>query len=252
MTSLSGVACILGASVICIDIIIRQFPGKRDFRIQDSDTFLSMSLSLSFGVMLFSALYSMLPSAKKSLQEGGYSPKEASWILIVCFLGGVVGIQLISRVLHQYVPSHVVDCEHNHEDEGLKEDVEAHGHAPESADRPRRSRTNSLPGHTPLGPKMKPPVSKHQSYFGATDGDAHGSGPEPDSQNEQLSKAPAQPVRRPSLQQRLTTGISKLTSRTKASCDCDGPCYGFSDVCGSECFKNVNANGGARGALGPL
>ena len=78
MTSLSGVACILGASVICIDIIIRQFPGKRDFRIQDSDTFLSMSLSLSFGVMLFSALYSMLPSAKKSMQEGGYSPKEAS------------------------------------------------------------------------------------------------------------------------------------------------------------------------------
>jgi zinc transporter ZupT len=102
MTSLSGLACILGASVICIDIIIRQFPGKRDFRIQDSDTFLSMSLSLSFGVMLFSALYSMLPSAKKSLQEGGYSPKAASWILIICFIGGVVGIQLISRVLHQY------------------------------------------------------------------------------------------------------------------------------------------------------
>lgn len=248
MTSLSGVACILGASVICIDIIIRQFPGKRDFRIQDSDTFLSMSLSLSFGVMLFSALYSMLPSAKKSLQEGGYSPKEASWILIVCFIGGVVGIQLISRVLHQYVPSHVVDCEHNHEEEGPKEDVEAHSHAPELANMPRRSRTNSLPGHTPLGPKTKPPVSKHQSYFGANDGEST----EPNSQYEELSKSPNEPVRRPSLHQRLTTGISKLTSRTKANCDCDGPCYGFSDICGSECFKNVNANGGARGAPKPI
>jgi ZIP family zinc transporter len=223
MTSLSGVACILGASVICIDIIIRQFPGKRDFRIQDSDTFLSMSLSLSFGVMLFSALYSMLPSAKKSLQEGGYSPKAASWILIVCFIGGVVGIQLISRVLHQYVPSHVVDCEHNHEEEGPKEDVEAHSHTPKVANRPGRSRTNSLPGHTPLGPKNKPPVSKHQSYFGANAGDANGSTPEPETHYEQLTKAPSAPDRRPSLQQRLTTGISKLTSRQRRRSWCHKP-----------------------------
>jgi ZIP family zinc transporter len=47
-----GAACVLGASIICIDILIRQFPGKRGFRIQDSDTFLSASLSLSFGVMV--------------------------------------------------------------------------------------------------------------------------------------------------------------------------------------------------------
>lgn len=52
MTVLSGVACVFGASVICVDIIVRQFPGKKDFRIQDSDTFLSASLSLSFGVMV--------------------------------------------------------------------------------------------------------------------------------------------------------------------------------------------------------
>jgi len=251
MTSLSGVACILGASVICIDIIIRQFPGKRDFRIQDSDTFLSMSLSLSFGVMLFSALYSMLPSAKKSLQEGGYSPKEASWILIACFIGGVVGIQLISRVLHQYVPSHVVDCEHNHEEEGPKEDVEAHSHAPKVANRPGRSRTNSLPGHTPLGPKTKQSASKHHSHSGTAAGDANKTVTEPDNHYEELSKAPSAPDRRPSLQQRLTSGISKLTSRTKANCDGDGPCRGFTDICGSECFKNVNANGGARGVAKP-
>ena len=251
MTSLSGVACILGASVICIDIIIRQFPGKRDFRIQDSDTFLSMSLSLSFGVMLFSALYSMLPSAKKSLQEGGYSPKEASWILIVCFIGGVVGIQLISRVLHQYVPSHVVDCEHNHEEEGPKEDVEAHSHAPAVVNRSGRSRTNSLPGHTPLGPKTKQPASKSHSHIGTSAGNANGSVAEPENHYEEFSKTTSAPDRRPSLQQRLTSGISKLTSRTKANCDCDGPCYGFSDVCGSECFKNVNANGGARGVAKP-
>ncbi|GAB7354476.1 hypothetical protein MBLNU459_g4950t1 [Dothideomycetes sp. NU459] len=82
MTCISGVACVLGASIICADLIIRLFPGKRNFRIQDSDVFLSSSLSLSFGVMLFSALYSMLPSAKNSLIKGGFSPKAAAWTLI--------------------------------------------------------------------------------------------------------------------------------------------------------------------------
>jgi hypothetical protein len=45
-------ACVLGASIICVDIVIRQLPGKKDFNIQNSDTFLSASLSLSFGVMV--------------------------------------------------------------------------------------------------------------------------------------------------------------------------------------------------------
>jgi len=45
-------ACVLGASIICVDIIVRLLPSKRDFRIQDSNVFLAASLSLSFGVMV--------------------------------------------------------------------------------------------------------------------------------------------------------------------------------------------------------
>jgi ZIP family zinc transporter len=47
-------ACMLGASIICIDLLVRQIPHRscRDFRIQDSNLFLSSSLSLSFGVMV--------------------------------------------------------------------------------------------------------------------------------------------------------------------------------------------------------
>lgn len=48
-------ACIFGASFICVDLIVRQFPGKKGWRIQDSDVFLSTSLSLSFGVMVWLA-----------------------------------------------------------------------------------------------------------------------------------------------------------------------------------------------------
>lgn len=45
-------ACIFGASVVCIDILIRVLPGKSNFRIQESNAFLACSLSLSFGVMV--------------------------------------------------------------------------------------------------------------------------------------------------------------------------------------------------------
>lgn len=45
-------ACVLGASIICIDVLVRYIPGKRDFSIQKSNGFLAASMSLSFGVMV--------------------------------------------------------------------------------------------------------------------------------------------------------------------------------------------------------
>lgn len=48
----SRIACVCGASVICVDIIMRLIPRYRNFEIANSDTFLSASLSLSFGVMV--------------------------------------------------------------------------------------------------------------------------------------------------------------------------------------------------------
>src|ERR1700710_1817317 len=82
-------------------------------------------------------MYKMLPSAKDSLYEGGLSEKAASWLLIVLFLSGVVGIQVLSNAMHHYLPSHVVDCDHTHGDEedggsemeSCDEDEENHTHS---------------------------------------------------------------------------------------------------------------------------
>jgi hypothetical protein len=49
----SATACTLGASIIAVDLIICKIPGHQNFRIQDSNAFLSSSLSLSFGVMVW-------------------------------------------------------------------------------------------------------------------------------------------------------------------------------------------------------
>ncbi|KAL1305809.1 hypothetical protein AAFC00_003971 [Neodothiora populina] len=254
MTCISGVACVLGASIICADVIIQCFPGKRNFRIQDSDAFLSASLSLSFGVMLFSSLYSMLPSAKQSLTQGGFSPKEAAWILIACFLGGAMVIQLVSRVLHHYMPTHVVDCEHNHDDEedvkeanedGPEHEHHHHGedHVPHD-DAPQHHHHHhdaaSVAAKSAFGPHRPHMASGSKSMSHATQREV---GASQRSENGLLN--PSMAVRRPSLHARLSQTLSNITTK-KSSCDCDGPCYGFSEPCGMDCFKNVQSRGSFR------
>lgn len=45
-------ACCFGATIICVDFLVRLIPSQKSFRIQDSNAFLASSLSLSFGVMV--------------------------------------------------------------------------------------------------------------------------------------------------------------------------------------------------------
>ncbi|KAL1623298.1 Zinc transporter [Neofusicoccum ribis] len=236
MTAMSGIACVLGASVICIDIIVRLFPGKKTFRIQDSNVFLSASLSLSFGVMLFSSLYSMLPSAKNSLQKGGHSPKAAAWILIACFLGGVIGIQLVSRVIHQFMPSHIVDCDHTHGDEeSAKQDHDFD----KTTGSGSHEHENGLPKY-----QGQQHLGVPNSGAGSLDASAHS-----DMFNSTESFHPPKnypPARRPSFPAQLVHKASQIMTKTKAQCDEIGPCHGYTDPCGSECFKIIQARGGTR------
>ncbi|KAF2218718.1 Zinc/iron permease [Elsinoe ampelina] len=241
MTSISGVACVLGAAIICADIIVRQFPGKKDFRIQDSDAFLSASLSLSFGVMLFSALYKMLPSAKNSLHESGMSPKVAAWVLIICFIGGAAGIQLVSRVLHHYIPSHVVDCEHTHDEEDQKEHSHSHSHSPSRKFRRSKSSKKKPHSRSEAWPPNVNGNAESPSYFG------------------NVPETPFEPTRemireetfttaqtsRPSLRSHISRTLSKLSTAPTDGCKCDskGPCHGFTDPCGKDCFKIVQSRG---------
>ncbi|QIX00225.1 hypothetical protein AMS68_005742 [Peltaster fructicola] len=246
MTSLSGVACVIGASVICVDIIVRLFPGKKNFRIQDSDTFLSASLSLSFGVMLFSSLFSMLPNSKSSLIKSGFDAKTATWIMVACFLGGFVGIQFLSRIMHKFIPSHVVDCEHTHEDEesSPKETHHSHSHipTPRAVERPKRLRTrtkSSLPGHLHQ-PDPPSPRASRTNYFNNNTAAELAPTIHADARASLVAEGTASAPTRPSFTQRLTTRLSRLTTPNEEACNSDGPCKGYSDLCGSECFKNVN------------
>ncbi|TAQ90902.1 hypothetical protein B7494_g764 [Chlorociboria aeruginascens] len=234
MCIVSGVACVAGASIICVDSLVRHIPGRQDFRIQESNIFLAASLSLSFGVMLFSALYSMLPSSKKYLTKSGFSPSIASWILLASFMGGFVGIQIVSRFLHHYIPSHVVDCDHSHSD-GTHENTTNNSRTPSysSHDHSRRlshasksivETNGNAVESTPLLAAQhgvnRNSLSKHPSPMDGPDD-------VPDS-------------RRPSIVQ-VQKRVMSFVKDTKTNCDEGGPCYGYTDPCGQECFKHMNA-----------
>jgi zinc transporter, ZIP family len=241
MTCISGVACIVGASIVCVDVFVRHIPGMERFSIAESDSFLSASLSLSFGVMLFSALFSMLPQSQHYLEDGRYSPQAAAFLLIALFLAGVVGIRILSTILHQYIPSHVVDCDHTHDEEDSlagREEMEEHAHDDEhtngmpivkfattSAEDPEEetpllSRTTSI---SLPKPRQASAAADSQITAGSENG---------------FVTAPQS--RRPSAMPRsLTKTFAKLTASRKY-CDETGPCMGYSDPCGQECFKAVS------------
>src|SRR5579871_4997050 len=174
----------------------------------------------------------MLPTSKSSLIKGGFSPKIAALTLIACFIIGAAGIQILSRILHRYIPSHVVDCHHTHEDEEYQEprkrdhsmhsnprhELKGHGY------RPRARSRHSLNGH--ISPVRARRLSWNSEY---RDQQVDGQGNS----------------NRPPLHSHFSK-VSQLVSNQKAFCDEDGQCYGYTDPCGVDCFSNIQARGGSK------
>jgi len=155
------------------------------------------------------SLYSLLPKSKTYLIAGGYTPRQASFMLIALFLAGVVVIRVVSSVMHHFIPSHVVDCDHKHEDEEANskrnEEMAEHNHehgetTPLLASR-RSSDTVLHPGKRANGAMLKPD-DRRPSTFGRT----------------------------------LSRTYTKYVQGQKDNCDESGPCKGFSDPCGTDCL----------------
>lgn len=184
----------------------------------------------------------MLPKSKDYLIEAGLSPSAASYLLIGLFLAGVAGIQILSGVLHRYIPSHVVDCDHTHdEEEGADHaEMEEHHHEDNShtsgvpvikfTDATEDEDTPLLPQQTSNSPS-KPRTSSEPPY-GTSD------------QGSEASFTAAPPSGKPLyLPRGLTRTFTKLVAVTKTKCGETGPCKGYSDPCGQDCFKGLNRRG---------
>lgn len=166
----------------------------------------------------------MLPSAKASLQKGGFSPQAAAWTLIACFIAGVIGIQVISRILHHYMPSHVVDCDHTHEEEE-DEPIDPHG---DHFSRHHHSR----PSHSSAEMAMRDSSRQLRPGMPNSRQGTNGSMTLPRSLSRQFSR------------------VAELVPRKASLCGDHvtphGECKGYSEPCGFECFKIVQSRGGTR------
>ncbi|KAI4285885.1 MAG: hypothetical protein L6R38_000330 [Xanthoria sp. 2 TBL-2021] len=177
--------------------------------------------------MLFSSLYGMLPSAKNYLIKGGLSPQAAAYAVIGCFLGGVVGIQALSRLMHHYIPSHVVDCQHSHDDDNH------HHHNADAAHAHHDEHVSQPNGHTDEhSPLLSKTTKDFQPRLSRRSMSATGN---------QKSSAPASAASRPARPS-FQTRVSKFASGAKVLCDSGGQCYGYTDPCAQECLKAKSRN----------
>ncbi|KAM4057087.1 ZIP zinc transporter [Hirsutella rhossiliensis] len=257
MCIVSGIACVFGASVICVDVLVRFLPGKHNFRIEESNAFLACSLSLSFGVMLFSSLYSMLPESKGYLKDEGWADQPAGFVMMACFIAGFFGIQAVSRFLHQYIPSHVVDCDHSH-DQHQADIASNTSRQPSRTSRARRrlSRTRSphfaakdaslataengavCPSEsTPLlDPDRDEPTSLSERHATVLHDEMS---ERPINGRERATTTDATLTRRPSMYD-VQKRVISFVKDTKCNCDEEGRCYGYTDPCAQECFKHLS------------
>lgn len=172
----------------------------------------------------------MIPSSKQYLIKDGFSTRGASWTMLACFVVGMIGIQIISTFLHEHIPSHAVNCDHVHKEAAHGHDYhrvrkESHGTRDVSileAANPDASETSHLlPTHT-RAPKLA--LQTGNCVPGGHDGP----------RSQKVSS------RRPSITQ-VPSRILSLVRGTKSNCDEEGPCYGYSDPCGRDCFKHLGA-----------
>jgi ZIP family zinc transporter len=173
----------------------------------------------------------MLPTSKEYLARSGLSDTTAAYTLIGLFVAGVIIINLFSSIVHRFIPSHIVDCNHTHDpqdENGGTEEYHHHQIHKASHDE-EMQQTIGTTEHTPL----------------LTRSPGHGHNPSTRPVLALTTKTTGQirplPQRKKSMRQMLGRQVSKFLRGTKQYCDENGSCYGISQTCGKECTKVLSS-----------
>lgn len=202
----------------------------------------------------------MLPESKGYLKEAGWTDQAAGFLMMACFVGGFIGIQAISRFLHQYMPSHVVDCDHTHDDNATQDGHSCnHSRRTSRVSRARRRLSRPRSSHAP--PKKDSHVTENGSGHHPVESTpllesdradpARVSKRPGSATGEEMSERPVSPLvatrgraatgdaRKPSMYD-VQKRVLSFVKDTKCNCDEEGSCYGYTDPCGQECFKHLS------------
>ncbi|KAI4133344.1 MAG: hypothetical protein LQ338_000244 [Usnochroma carphineum] len=133
--------------------------------------------------------------------------------------------------MHHYIPSHVVDCDHSH-DESSDSNPGKHDHGAHGHQNGHGGQANGrIDEHSPL-------LAENDQHFKPKGMQRSMSATGEFAQKHHQPDPIAPLSRRPSLQ----TRVSKLVSGVKSDCRGDGRCFGYSDPCAQECFKAISRN----------
>ena len=174
------------------------------------------------------------------LTEDGWNHQSAGFLMMACFVTGYFGIQMMSRVLHQYMPSHVVDCDHTHQGPVDVEVGHHHGHGDDHT-HPRPSITETTPLLSAqidgaANGAAKPKSPRMPSITTKSNGHPQANGPQHADSLSHLHD-PGNTERRPSAKHSKSLVMCLL--KDTPDCSEEGPCFGYSDPCNQSCFKHT-------------
>lgn len=94
MVLISSLSCVLGASIVVI------LGGKK---ITSSKKFLSASMALGGGVLIFNSLYTLLPASRQKL--------ESNFFTFLCFFCGVLFTMSLTFMIQWCTPHAIHTCD---------------------------------------------------------------------------------------------------------------------------------------------
>lgn len=124
LTLASSLACILGSLVICTDVIWRWISPSSKFDLDNNHAFLTCSLALSSGVLIYTSMYKLLPEGLAYYGKTdlvGRSASNSQALLVATYLLGIAICAAISVIIFHFTPKSVVQCAHD--------DNHDHGHS---------------------------------------------------------------------------------------------------------------------------
>ncbi|KAI8878468.1 Zip-domain-containing protein [Backusella circina FSU 941] len=104
MVLISSVACVMGAAVV----FINKIGGKS----LESNSFLSASMALGGGVLIFNSLYTLLPASQQKL--------ESNLLTFICFFSGVSFTVFLTYLIQWCTPHAIHTCDPFSNDDDVK------------------------------------------------------------------------------------------------------------------------------------
>lgn len=122
LVGLSALTTLLGCFVIFTDVVYKWLMparySKHPFHINNDTNFLTCSLALSSGCLIFTSLYKLLPKAAsylKSIPKLKHDKRLLSATEFSFYFGGIVACSLLNLIIHMLTSESLVHCAHDGE-----------------------------------------------------------------------------------------------------------------------------------------